>query len=222
MEIVKRLAWFFIHKDDSFSVRMRKKRFKLFLDLTKSDPKPMKILDVGGVQFFWESVGYTGPDQVKITLINFELQKVNLPNFNETVGDARDLSQFRDKEFDIAFSNSLIEHVGDFNDQKKAGRELMRVGKRYYVQTPYFYFPMEQHILVPFFQFMPQFLQVFILMHFKLIYQGTVKDRETALRLINTTRLLSIRELKKIFPGCTIYKEKIFGITKSIIAYGGW
>ena len=60
-----------------------------------------------------------------------------------------------DNEFDIVFSNSVIEHVGDFWKQKLFSSEIQRVGKRYFVQTPSFWFPYEPHTLIPFYQFFP-------------------------------------------------------------------
>lgn len=57
------------------------------------------------------------------------------------------MKQFQDNEFDAVFSNSVIEHVGDYEAQRQMANEIMRVGKRYFVQTPNFYFPIEPHIL---------------------------------------------------------------------------
>lgn len=48
--------------------------------------------------------------------------------------------QFKEKEFDLVFSNSVIEHVGGFQDQMKAANEIRRVGKNYFIQTPNKYF----------------------------------------------------------------------------------
>ncbi|MEM2045934.1 MAG: class I SAM-dependent methyltransferase, partial [Candidatus Bathyarchaeia archaeon] len=56
------------------------------------------------------------------------------------IGDARCMP-FKDKSFDVVFSNSVIEHVGNYDDQKMCAEEIRRVGKCYFVQTPNFYFP---------------------------------------------------------------------------------
>ena len=49
---------------------------------------------------------------------------------------------FADDAFDMAFSNSVIEHVPD---HEAFSRELARVGRSYYVQTPNKWFPIEPH-----------------------------------------------------------------------------
>lgn len=52
---------------------------------------------------------------------------------------------FRDKEFDWVFSNAVIEHVGDDNDQVQFVNEMMRVGRKVFFTTPCKYFPVESH-----------------------------------------------------------------------------
>ncbi len=44
---------------------------------------------------------------------------------------------FKDKSYDIVFSNSVIEHVGNLEKQKQFADEVQRVGKSYFIQTPY-------------------------------------------------------------------------------------
>ncbi|MGH7860878.1 MAG: methyltransferase domain-containing protein [Candidatus Dormibacteraceae bacterium] len=81
------------------------------------------------------------------------------PPFQSVIGDARDLAQFQAQAFDVAFSNSVIEHVGGADDQRRMASEAMRVASHYFVQTPKHYFPIEPHFLVPGFQFMPSGLK---------------------------------------------------------------
>ena len=138
------------------------------------------------------------------------------------VGDARDMSQFGDGQYDIVFSNSLIEHVGNYNEQKKVADEIIRIGKRYFVQTPNYYFPIEPHFLCPFFQYLPSRLKVFLLCHFNLGWYKKIKDCQKATEIADSIRLLKEYELKQLFPDANIYREKVLGLTKSFIMYKGW
>ncbi|WP_255695553.1 methyltransferase domain-containing protein [Rhodohalobacter sp. 614A] len=56
--------------------------------------------------------------------------------FQYVQGDALDMHMFEDKSFDVVFSNSVIEHVGSFENQRRFADEVRRVGKAYWVQTP--------------------------------------------------------------------------------------
>jgi len=91
-------------------------------------------------------------DQVFITLVNLEPENASLPNTTSIAGDARKI-EAEDSRVDVVFSNSVIEHVGANQDQMQMAQEVRRVGKRYFIQTPNKYFPLEPHFLFPLFQF---------------------------------------------------------------------
>jgi hypothetical protein len=59
-------------------------------------------------------------------------------------GDGRDLP-FGDGEFDLVFSNAVIEHVGDAADQQRFVDEHVRVGRHWMLTTPNRAFPVEAH-----------------------------------------------------------------------------
>jgi hypothetical protein len=99
---------------------------------------------------------------------------------------------------------------------------MRRVGKRYFLQTPNLYFPIEPHVLFPFFQFLPISLRVWLLNNFTMGWYGKVTDKQEARDLVISTRLLTRKELSMLFPESTIYEEKILGLTKSFIVYAGW
>lgn len=52
---------------------------------------------------------------------------------------------FEDNEFDWVFSNAVIEHVGNEEQQLLFVNEMLRVGKNVFYTTPNKYFPVESH-----------------------------------------------------------------------------
>jgi SAM-dependent methyltransferase len=215
LSILKRLAD--NKAPGSLSNRLRKKRFIHFMELIKLLPRPLKVIDVGGTITFWERMGFTGQEEINITILNLKPESKDLPGFVNVTGDARDLHVFKDNEFDIAFSNSVIEHVGNFEDQKMMAEEMLRIGKRVFLQTPNRYFPIEPHFLFPFFQFFPQWLKVRLLMNFRLGWYERISDKRAAIKICNSIRLLTKNELLGLFPGASIHKEKFLGMIKSFI-----
>ena len=128
----------------------------------------------------------------------------------------------KDASFDVVFSNSVIEHVGTYQDQIQMAKEVRRVGKRYFVQTPNKYFPLEPHFLFPLFQFLPINIRVLLLQNFKLGWFSKTPDKVKAREIVESIRLLDKREFISLFPNAELYEEKIFGMTKSFVVYGGW
>jgi methyltransferase family protein len=206
----------------SLASSLRKKRFALFSELLNRLERPIKILDLGGTQAFWEHVQMDFLDQVEIHLLNLKAVKVDRPNFQSMSGDARRLEHIDEQAFDVVFSNSVIEHVGSLADQRCMASEIRRVGRRYFVQTPNKYFPIEPHFLFPFFQFLPLEIKVFLISHFDLGWSGKLPNRKRALRQANSIRLLSRTELEDLFPGAEIRAEKFLGLTKSFMIMSGW
>jgi ubiquinone/menaquinone biosynthesis C-methylase UbiE len=97
---------------------------------------------------------------------------------------------FADRSFDWVFSNAVIEHVGDWADQKRFAAEIRRVASRgYFVTTPNLYFPIEPHALLPFYQFYPERLKPFVL-RFSPGYMNEVEQ----------IRLLTKKQLRVLFP----------------------
>lgn len=207
---------------DSLSARLRRKRFALFRRLLGDLPRPARILDVGGTESFWETMGFAGHGDLTIVLLNLSAEPTTRPNFASVAGDSRDLGGFGDGEFDVVFSNSVIEHLGSYRDQVRMAREVHRVGKRYFVQTPNRYFPIEPHFVCPFFQFLPRPFQVFLLQHLRLGTYERLPARQRALEAVAEFRLLTGRELAALFPGAMLWKEKFLGLTKSFVVYKGW
>lgn len=207
--------------EKSLAVQFRRRRFAFFHSLLSSLPRPVSILDVGGAESYWKTMGMDGEDQVYITLLNLTKENVILPNVRSTVGDARAI-KYDDNSFDVVFSNSVIEHVGSHADQMRMANEVRRVGKRYFVQTPNRYFPLEPHFLFPFFQFLPVTVRARLLQSFHLGWFPRTPEAAKAREIVESIRLLGRDEFLALFPGSSLYEEKVLGMTKSFVTYGGW
>lgn len=213
----------------SIAYRCRKKRFRIFErffretllpDAIRSGKK-LKILDVGGTPNFWKCMNFRYLNAVSITTLNVKKYETDPSqhNVHSVVGDATNLSRYEKQQFDLVFSNSVIEHVGDFEKQREMVREMMRVGRHGYLQTPNKYFVLEPHFLVPFFQFFPLRVKAFLVRRFKLGVMPKAKDDKDAIEIANSVRLMTKKELGLLFPGVEIRREKIGFITKSFYLY---
>jgi hypothetical protein len=209
-------------RPDSLATSMRRKRFALFLSLLRSIEGHVEILDIGGTQQFWDIMLGTQPEGMRVTLLNVAHQPVSSSAFVSAVGDARKLERIRNGEFDVVFSNSVIEHVGTYADQARMADEVRRVGKRYFVQTPNRRFPIEPHFLFPFFQYLPVPARAWMLSSFNVGWYRRIPDRVAARREVESIQLLTRSRFAKLFPDATIHEEKLLGLTKSFVAYHGW
>jgi hypothetical protein len=207
---------------DSLSNRMRAKRFRLFLALLDQVTPPIRLLDVGGTPTFWSMRDPRWMERLDVTCLNLEELPSEAPRVRSIVGDARDLSRFGDRAFDVAFSNSVIEHVGGADSRRRMAQEIRRVARRYFVQTPNRYFPIEPHFVFPFFQFLPRRVRIWLLLHFDIGWSRRKTERVAAERVVDAIELIGEGELRRLFPEARIYREKFYGFTKSLIAYHGW
>lgn len=207
-------------KDSTATVlrRRRMNRFwKLVDDELSAKPYGIDILDVGGTENFWQMVGMPDP-RCRMTILNLTGFEPTQKHVRSVVGDARQLRDFHDKQFDIVFSNSVIEHVGSWSDQIRMAREIHRVGRRKFIQTPNLYFPIEPHFVFPFFQFLPMWVRVNLVRRFSLDWYPRIPVYDEAKRAVTEIQLLSYSRMKSLFPTASIWREKVCGFTKSLIA----
>jgi len=203
----------------SVATRLRRQRFQILLDMICSQPDPIQILDIGGTKQYWDMMIASSDLSRKliVTLLNPEPLTLTHPSFIAMRGDGRAMPQFVDRQFDIVFSNSTIEHVGGFEDQKRMADEVRRVGREYYVQTPNRNFPIEPHFVFPFFQFFPVTLRVWLLQHFNLGWFSRIRDRSEAWHEVTSIRLLNRTEVEQLFPDAIIFDERLYGLVKSFV-----
>lgn len=215
---------------NSFATMLRRRRFQFFCSLLKLVNRPFRILDVGGTELFWQQMEFADQEGVEIVILNhqpdeledFESEGGGKTSFVKCVGDARRMPEFDENEFDVVFSNSVLEHVGSREDQQSMFDEVVRVGKRYFVQTPNYYFPIEPHFHVPGFQFFPVCLRRELLCRFNLGWTRKVPDKSSAEAVVRSVTLLKKHELQALCPTGHLYVERVWGLPKSFILYGGW
>jgi len=198
----------------SIGNKFRNKRFIYFEKLISNLPSPIHILDVGGTEDFWVNRGYNKKEDIKITLLNLKTIITNYNNITSIIGDATDLSLFKENHFDIVFSNSVIEHLHNFKNQQKMAQEVQRVGVYHFIQTPNKYFLIEPHFLLPLFQFLPKSLKYLLLTKTKLS-RGKKWNKKFAKEYIQEIRLLSLKEMKCLFPNSKNKTERFLGMNKS-------
>ena len=193
----------------------RKPRMRAFMKILGPTPETV-ILDVGGLPYNWELVDCPS----RITLFNLHGLPSGPPsarNFRWAQGSGTRLPYLNDS-YDIVYSNSVIEHLGSFEQQKKFAAEVRRVGKKLWVQTPARGFFVEPHLITPFIHFMPRAWQRRLLRNFTVWGWLTRPTQVRVDDLLQEIRLLSLREMKALFPDCRIRKERFFFMTKAYIA----
>lgn len=214
---------FFSSSDNprSLGYKFRANRLKKFESLFFNHfagQKKIEILDLGGTDYFWQHSVLLQHPGLRITLLNLHLEQTTHPAIQAVQGDATNLQDYAEGSFDLVFSNSVIEHLYTLENQQKMASEIRRVGKTFFIQTPNAYFPVEAHYALPFAQYYPESLLFFVLTKTKLS-RLTRWKADDARQYIEEIRLLNAREMSSLFPGSTLLKEKVMGLTKSITAH---
>jgi len=198
----------------------RARRFEQFIKILRPSASD-SLIDVGGEPVFWTN---HPPVVGSIDLVNPKVMRFNHAAYpghrqRSLVGDGRNLADFGDQSYDIAFSNSVIEHVGTWEDQQKFAAEMRRVGKRVWCQTPARECPVEPHYMAPFIHWLPRSLQRRLMRRFTPWGWLSKPTPEDIAFMVDTTRLLTQREMKQLFPDCRIIVERmLLVIPKSYIA----
>lgn len=198
-----------------YSRRSRLGKFELF----QSEFAPRRedrILDVGADPQLFSRYTFEDfyPHQERIVggSIDFEMVRKArecYPKAQYAIFDGCALP-FPDKSFDMVFSNAVIEHIVGKERQEKFAREVMRVGKSWFITTPNFWFPLEVHYLLPFFQFLPAGVQrIYSHLSPSAVPKGELIDLE----------LLSARQLRQFFPTSEIVKMRVTFWPETLVGY---
>lgn len=207
----------FLHKIQG---HFRRNRMKLF-ESTFGIKDTTRIIDVGGLPWIWTLLDR----KPEVTMVNLEgmedyaTQSGYLdPLKHKMITYSGKVVPFPDNSFDICYSNSVIEHVGDSEAVAHFASEIRRLAPRYFVQTPNRWFIMEPHFICLFVHWLPLRLKRPIIGWFSLycwIYKAGQKEVD---ELLHDITLLSVKDMRRLFPDAEIVRERFLGLTKSIIA----
>ncbi len=200
----------------------RRRRFAIFLalvdDVLQRQPE-CRIIDIGGEPGYWQSVAaMLGARPVHITLVNLTSPEAPSPRFAAMQGDARNLAALGDMSFDIVHANSVIEHVGRWDDMAAMAREVRRLAPAYFVQTPNFWFPIEPHFQTAFFHWLPAPLRVGLALRAPRGTWRRAPDVAAATRQVQSAELLDRRQMVALFPDAELRGERLAGLVKSWVA----
>jgi hypothetical protein len=207
----------------SLASRFRQARAKHVVELIQAafvERGECRIIDLGGRPDYWSAIGRDLLKSLKvhITVVNLEDQApMDDPLFTQIAGDARALD-IDDGAFDIAHSNSVIEHVGDWTQVERFAAETRRLAPRYFVQTPYFWFPVEPHFSAPLFHWAPEAVRARRLMKRSHGFMERTDDFGEAMRAVQHARLLDKAMMRHLFPDARHVDETVLGLTKSLMA----
>ena len=192
--------------------QFRRRRLERF-EQTFSSSVYRRVIDVGGTKAFWSA---TTRDVLLVDLAFDDAQ--GTANVRTEIGDGRSL-RHPDAMFDLAFSNSAIEHVGTRGDQCCFAAELRRVGRAVYCQTPNRWFPFEVHYWCMFVHWFPRLLRNYFVVRYLTGWGWLVRpDRQGVAAYADSVNLLSHCELQALFPDCRIERERFLCLTKSLMA----
>ena len=189
---------------------MRKRRIRNMLSLLDLQPGE-RIIDLGGTSSIWVHVGVP----LDITVVNLpgvDVEESSAPQhrIKFVVGDATQLP-YRDLSFDVVFSNSVIEHVGNASKRRDFAREVRRLAPRFYVQTPSVFFLLETHTGLPLGWAMPVWAKNW----FHRRWERALPEWH---EMILGTTCVRKSEVRELFPDAEVLTERVLGISKSYVA----
>lgn len=229
MNATARLARSLYSTPNSIGSRFRARRIAPLIQMMEhayGENGWVNLLDVGGKKGYWKIVPpeVLKRNKVRITILNLpcEISGDDDELFKHVKGDACELAEYDDHSFHIIHSNSVLEHVGDWTRMRQFAGEVRRLAPWLFIQTPYFWFPMEPHYMTPIFHWLPRPIQVSLIMRSTLGNRGKASDLADALSKVeDAPQLVDQRTFKLLFPDCRLVKERFLLLTKSLVALRG-
>ena len=199
------------------SYRARLKMFARFQELCKPSESD-RIVDVGVTpestlpeSNFFEML-YPHPEMLTVTSIEDASCLEQMYPGIKFIQTAADRLPFKDKEFDIAVSFAVLEHVGSRENQKRFVHEMVRVARRVFLTTPDRGFPIEVHTFLPFLHWLDQPLHQRIL---KMVGAEFFSKTENL-------NLLWDKELLAMFPDTVhveLHHNRLLGMSSNLLAH---
>ena len=176
-----------------------------------------RVLDLGGRVDTWHHAPVR-PAHVTVVNLAQELVYSGEQWASLLAGDACDDGLLAGEEFDLVFSNSLLEHVGGHVRRMQCAATVRRLAPRWWVQTPYRHFPVEPHFLCPGMQYLPTAGRIRVAQVWPLAHAGRLRDEGAAAEAVLDIELLDTKQFVLLFPDSTVLRERFAGLTKSLIA----
>jgi Methyltransferase domain. len=228
------VQWADATNQKSLAAKFRLKRDKLlrkFIEFRREKHVGrFRIVDLGGTTDYWYRVGmdWLEKHDIEVTCVNSEYDQFGA-FFNKVdivkcvQGDACNLAQYADNSFHLVHSNSVIEHVGRWPDMRRFANEVHRLAPAYYVQTPYFWFPIDPHFYrMPFYHWMPEPIRLKAQRRFKLGWADSEPQVDDAMRLVMSSIILDATQFRALFPDAEHRFERVAMLPKSMIALRGF
>lgn len=180
------------------------------------DLSSLSVLDIEGRPMLWDLLNeYYGLKPRRLLLLNEESEINRIDGYETVIGDGCHLA-YEDNAFDLVFSNSVIEHVGDLSRMRQFVHECTRVGKEIYIQTPNRWFPVEPLTVALFIHWFPK--RIFKRLGF-LTIAWWVSSSEDFYRACDDFYLLSRDDFIRLSPSTNLnlWEERVFGFVKSFV-----
>lgn len=204
---------FLVANETSLAERLRRRRWAILRQYVPN-LQDLRVVDLGGTAQWWDNAPVV-PQHV--TVVNLHVTDAESSKVRSIQGDALRADELLSgEEFDLVFSNSLIEHLGGHSARRRFSNVVYALADSYVIQTPYRYFPIEPHWMFPGFQFLPIAARSWLAPRWPL---GHTKgwDAEPATSEVMSTELLSVAEMRSYFPDGEIVWERVAGLPKSMI-----
>jgi hypothetical protein len=201
------------------SAHVRKKMFDIFFRWYRPGPHT-RVLDVGVTSdsSFQESnfFEFLYPWPGQITCVGTEDASYlarKFPGLSFQMVKPGERLPFADWQFDLVFSNAVLEHTGSRVAQRSFVAELCRVGRAFFITTPNRWFPVEHHTGLPLLHYLPTPLHRALLRRTR--YRYWAKEEN-----LNILTAGSFRGFFRPDSDVTVKVVSLYGVPSNLVAFG--